>query len=268
MPTPKHYTAFTKPWPDLSLGELGALVARMGFDGVELPVRPGYQVEPDNASTMLSVAAETLTKHGVDLVSVAGPCTEDVIRACGEAGASILRIMVSIPPETDYLSCIEQTRREWDGLLPALESSGVTLGIQNHKGRFLTHAMHLRHALQGYDPKRIGAVWDAAHEAFAGSDPDLALDVVWPHLCLVNLKNGLWERGEVDALGVQHWQSRWVAGHEGICDWPRVAQALVKRGYNGDICLTAEYTEPNVKVVERLVTQDLALAKRCFASAQ
>lgn len=267
MPTPHRYTLFTKPWPDLSLDELGVLVTRMGFDGVELPVRPGYQVEPDNAAKKLPAGVETLKGHGVDVASVAGPPTEAMIRACGDAGVSILRIMLPIPKEMDYLSCIDQARREWEALLPVLEASGVTLGIQNHKGRFLTHAMHLHHALLGYDPKHIGAVWDPAHNTFAGEEPELALDVVWPCLCLVNLKNGLWERGGADDLGVTQWKTRWVAGHEGICNWPRVTRELKRRGYAGDICLSAEYSGQNPKAIEKLAAEDLVLAKRCFASA-
>jgi sugar phosphate isomerase/epimerase len=238
----------------------------MGFDGIELPVRPGYQVEPENAAKLLPKAVDTLKKHGVETVSVAGASTESMIRACGEAGVPILRIMLQIPKDTDYLNCIDQARREWEALLPVLEASGVTLGIQNHKGRFLTHAMHLHHALLGYDPKHIGAVWDAAHNTFAGEEPELALDVVWPNLCLVNLKNGLWERKGVSESGVTQWRSRWVAGHEGICDWPRVMGELKRRGYTGDVCLTAEYTDKTPDEVEQLVKQDLKLAKRCFTS--
>ena len=249
------------------MDELGALVAEMGFDGVELPVRPGYQVEPENAQDLLPAAAATLKKHGVELISVAGPCTEAIIRACGEAGGPILRIMVRIPDDTDYLSHIENTQRAWDGLLPVLERSGVTLGVQNHKQRFLTHAMHIYHAIHRYDPKQIGAVWDAAHEAFAGADPELALDVVWSHLCLVNLKNGLWEWDGTSNLGVTKWKPKWVAGHQGLCDWPRVAHELKCRSYAGDICLTAEYTEPDINEIERLAINDLLLAKRCFAES-
>lgn len=267
MPTPRRYAVFTKPWPDLSLDELGALAARMGFDGVELPVRPGYQAEPDNASALLPKATAILKHHGVEIASVAGPPTRAMIRACGDAGVPTLRIMLPIPKDMDYLGYIDRARREWEALLPVLEVSGVTLGIQNHKGRFLTHAMHLHHALLGYDPKHIGAVWDAAHETFAGSDPELALDVAWPYLRIVNLKNGLWERCTADALGVQRWRSRWVAGHEGLCDWPRVIGELNRRSYAGGICLTAEYTDKTPDEVQELVIQDLALAKRCFASA-
>ncbi len=263
MSSPHRYTVFTKPWPDLSLDKLGELVASMGFDGVELPVRPGYQVDPDNVLKMLPVAETTLKEHGVDLVSVAGPCNETIIRACGEAGNPILRIMVKVPVERDYLSHIEQTQREWDALLPALEQAGVTLGVQNHKDRFLSHAMHLHHAVCRYDPKHVGVVWDAAHNAFAGAAPEMALDVVWSHLRLVNLKNGLWEWNGTDAFGAAKWRSRWVAGHQGLCDWPRVVCELKRRNYTGDICLTAEYTGADTNEVERLAKNDLCFAKRC-----
>jgi len=268
MSTTLRFTVFTKPWPGLTLDELGEMVARMGFQGVELPVRPGYQVEPDHALTQLPKAAETLKKHGVDLVSVAGPCNESMVRACGEAGHPLLRIMVKVPTDTDYLAHLENTQRGWDALLPTLESSGVTLGVQNHKQRFLTHAMHLYHAVARYDRKQIGAVWDAAHEAFAGSDPELALDVVWSHLCLVNLKNGRWEPDGKSDLGVAKWRPRWVAGHEGLCDWPRVARELSRRGYTGDVCLTAEYSEPAPARIGEMVQQDLTLARLCFSSGQ
>ncbi|GAB4189854.1 MAG: hypothetical protein Kow00105_04230 [Phycisphaeraceae bacterium] len=264
MSSQPRFTVFTKPWRDLSLEALGELVHGMGFDGVELPVRPGYQVEPDNAINSLPKARKILLDQRVEIVSVAGETTETMIRACGEAGVRILRIMVRIPHEVDYLTHIEQTRRQWDALLPVLEASGVTLGVQNHKARFLTHAMHLHHALRDYDPKLIGAVWDAAHEAFAGSDPELALDVIWPKLCMVNLKNGLWEKAGEDEFGVVKWKSRWVAGHEGLCDWPRVIGELKRRGYRGDVCLTAEYSEDDLKTVKKLAMSDLALARRCF----
>jgi hypothetical protein len=41
---------------------------------------------------------------------------------------------------------------------------------------------------------------------------------------------------------------------------------LKRRGYTGDVCLTAEYTDKTPDEVEQLVKQDLKLAKRCFTS--
>ena len=35
------YAVFTKPWKDMGLSALGGMVKKIGFDGIELPVRPG-----------------------------------------------------------------------------------------------------------------------------------------------------------------------------------------------------------------------------------
>jgi sugar phosphate isomerase/epimerase len=54
------YTVFTKPWQTKSLPELARFVSDLGFDGIELPVRPGYQVEPENITKDLPEAARIL----------------------------------------------------------------------------------------------------------------------------------------------------------------------------------------------------------------
>ena len=51
------YSVFTKPWKELTVPELGKLVHELGFDGIEFPVRPGYQVEPENILRDLAPAA-------------------------------------------------------------------------------------------------------------------------------------------------------------------------------------------------------------------
>jgi hypothetical protein len=61
-------------------------------------------------------------------------------------------------------------------------------------GAFVVNAMGLRHLLDGFDPRLIAGVWDAAHNALQGEEPELGLDIIWPHLCMVNLKNAIWVR--------------------------------------------------------------------------
>ena len=77
------------------------------------------------------------------------------------------------------------------------------------------HAVGMRELVKNYDPQTIAIVWDAAHEALNGGLPDLALDVVWPHLCMVNLKNAYWRRvngpeAEIGSVGysLDKWQAR------------------------------------------------------------
>ncbi len=259
-----QFSVFSKPWKTQSLAELGELVRTLGYDGIEFPVRPGYQVEPENVVRDLPPAARQLAEFGVRIYSVAGPTDEATIVACAEAGVPIIRTMARIAPGERYTEAEERYRREYDALLPLLEQHGVTIGVQNHCGRFVTHAVGLRALLQGFDPRYVAAVWDAAHEALSGSPPDLALDAIWPHLCMVNLKNAYWQRSNGPEAAYAEWQHYWTSGPHGLAVWPRVIEELKERRYEGVVCLTAEYSDQTL--VERLAGEDLAYAKSLFAS--
>lgn len=258
-----QYSLFTKPWPHLALSALGELVRKLDFDGVEFPVRPGYQVEPENILRDLPRAARQLADQGVQIFSVAGPTDERTITACGEAGVPIIRTMARIAPGESYTQAEERYRREYDALLPLLEKHRVTIGVQNHCGRFVTNAVGLRALLDGYDPRYVAAVWDAAHEALSGSAPDLALDAIWPHLCMVNLKNAFWQRANGPEASYAEWRHYWTSGRHGLSVWPHVVSELEAREYNGIVCLTAEYSDHDA--VERLIVEDIAFARSLFA---
>src|SRR4051812_40035974 len=83
MPSPE-FTVFTKPWK-MPLPELARHVKQLGFDGIELPIRPGYQVEPADAIKGLPEAVKIMADHGLRIASVAGDFDEATITACGAA---------------------------------------------------------------------------------------------------------------------------------------------------------------------------------------
>jgi len=256
------FSVFTKPWKDLSVPELGEFVARLGFQGIEFPVRPGYQVDPENVSKGLPKLVDRLAGFGVHVCSVAGPTDQATVAACAEAGVPTIRICVRIGDE-GYMAAEARLRKEYDALVPLLDKYGVRIGIQNHNGRDIANAMAIRHLIEDYDPRHFGIVWDAAHEALAGTEPELAIDIAWSHLCMVNLKNGFWQRinGPEDECAV--WKTYWTRGRHGLASWPRVAAELKRRNYEGVICLTAEYSDPGA--VNRLIAEDIAFAKSLFA---
>jgi sugar phosphate isomerase/epimerase len=257
-----RYSVFTKPWGAMPLPELGEFVAGLGFDGVELPVRPGFQVEPGDVRD-LPKAAAALARSGVQIYSVAGPTDEATIAACAEAGVPTIRICVRIGDDEDYLSGEARLQREFDALVPLLDRYGVQLGIQNHCGREVANAMGLRHLIGKYDPRHVAAVWDAAHNALQGEDPDLALDIVWSHLCMVNLKNAFWQRATGPEAEVAGWKVYWTSGRQGLASWPKVAAELERRRYRGVVCLTAEYSDHGS--VNRLIEEDISFARALFA---
>lgn len=255
------WSVFTKPWKR-PIPELGELVSGLGFGGIELPVRPDFQIEPEHVARDLPAAARQLAKAGVQICSVAGPKDEATIAACADAGVPIIRVCESIGRDETYLEAEERLWREYDSLVPLLDKHGVTLGIQNHCDRCVAHALGLRRLVERYDPKHIAAVWDPAHCALDGEIPELALDLVWSHLCMVNLKNALWRRQKGPEAEFAEWRHYWTSGRQGLCSWPKVVEGLKARSFGGVVCLTAEYSDHDS--VARLIAEDLAFAKSLF----
>ncbi|HUZ17233.1 MAG TPA: TIM barrel protein [Spirochaetia bacterium] len=264
------FTVFTKPWQDKPLPELARLVRGMGFDGIELPVRPGFQVTPERIMSDLPKAARILADEGLRIGSVAGNCDAATIQACGEAGVPILRVMARVDMTIGYAATEKQLRSQWDPLLPVLEKSRVKIGVQNHAGQNVGSAIGLMHLIEGYDPKLVGAVLDPAHCGLDGEPEEIAIDIVWTHLAMVNLKNAFRVREVGPEYDDVRWKVYWTNGHQGFTSWPAVATELKRRGYAGDLCLTAEYSNPLERGdktgadVEPLAAADLAYARSLF----
>ena len=260
------FTVFTKYWKTLPLADLGALVASMGFDGVELPVRPGFQVEPENVAKHLPEAARILADHGVKIGTIAGPTDEATLAACAAAGVPIIRICVGIDSDLGYMGTMDSLRREYDALVPLLDRYGVAIGVQNHCDRNVGSAMGIRYLIEKYDPKHFCAVLDQAHCGLDGERAEMAVDIVWSHLRVVNLKSAFWRRTNGPEAPVAEWKHYWTTGRHGMAEWPVVAAELQRRAFRGDVCLTAEYSDHDR--IEELTREDFAFAKSLFREAQ
>lgn len=261
-----RFSVFTKPWP-LPIPELGAKVAALGFDGIELPVRPNFPVNPDNMATELPNAIRLLREEfGVRIESIAGPTTPEAIAICGEAGVPMIRICPNLAKDEAYTDGEARFRQEWEALVPHLDRAGVTLGIQNHAGRCVpVNALGLARLLTDFDPRHVAAVWDCAHEALEGTAPEMALDVIPPaSLRMVNFKNAFKVRTAGPEAADVNWKLWWTSGRQGFASWPRVAADLKRRGWTGVICLTAEYSDHDS--VDRLIAEDIAYAKQLLAA--
>ena len=256
-----EFTVFTKPWKQ-PLPDLGKWVRGLGFDGVELPIRPGFQVEPDAVSHGLPEASRILADCGLKIGSIAGPTDERTIAACAEAGVPVIRICPEIDKEIGYLATETRLQKGFDAVVPILEKHGVAIGIQNHCHWWVCNAMGIRSLIGRYDPRHVCAVLDAAHCGLDGEEPEMAVDIVWSHLRIVNLKNAFWKRANGPEAEVVEWTTHWTSGRQGLANWPRYAAELKRRGWSGNICLTAEYTDHDS--VDRLIVEDIAFAKAIF----
>ena len=238
------WSVFTKPWSELPGDELGRLVAGLGFTGAEIPVRDTAYVTPATAEAELPKFVEQLRAAGVEPISIASDLSESAFSACAEAGVPMIRIMAPVGPD-GYAASVQQTRQLLEKTTALVEQYGVQVGVQPHHGKFVTSSLGVLQLLDGL-PDAFKVVWDAAHDALAGDDPAITLELVKDRLGIVNLKNAKY----VEADG--GWKTWFGQADEGLSDWSAVFRQLEAQSYSGPICLTGQYSDPSVPVENRL----------------
>lgn len=257
------YSVFTKPWKKLTVDELGKHISGMGFNGIEFPARAGYQVEPEHAEKGLPLLAKQLGEYGITIRSVASDLCEPVFAGCAACGIPVIRTMAITNVKNGYYASLEKKEREIDSALPLCEKYGVKIGIQQHCGAGINNSMEMLQFVEKFDPKYVGGIWDAAHSALAGEEPEQGLEIIWPRLLMVNLKNAYYRLEEGAESEAARWKRFFSSGKQGLSSWARVAEYLKKRQYKGVICFPAEYTDE--EQTDSLIRQDYAYVKSLFS---
>lgn len=243
-------TVFTKPWKTLDSEKLAGLIAQLGFDGIELPIREGFQVEPDNVERELVRVADAFRAVGLKIYSVAGDLDEKTVRACGVAGVPILRTMLKLESGFSYFENVERFRATCVSLAGALEESKVRIGLQNHCDAFVSSSIGIMHAMEPLDPSHVSAVLDLGHTGLEGEREEIAIDIAWNRLAMINLKNAIRYPEGKDFDGAIQWNRTWVPGKEGFTSWKTAIDELKSREFVEPICLTAEYKDSDGKALE------------------
>ncbi len=90
---------FTKPFQNLDHEQCADTVAEIGWDGIECPVRPKGQIEPDRAPDELPKLIQALKKRGKDIsivttaiTSVSEKQTEPLLRLISKLGLKRYRL--------------------------------------------------------------------------------------------------------------------------------------------------------------------------------
>lgn len=276
MKNGRLFSVFTKPWKDLPIEELAAFVAKMGFNAIEYPLREEYQVQPKDGAAGMKRLAQAMRKEGIALTSIACGIdvrfsengnavigvNEELFHGCREAGCRIIRICQGLDSSLSFQQNLDAIRRRYDAVVPLCEKYGVTVGVQMHYGMDIANSAETRLLLEGYDPRHIAAVWDSGHSGLAGSDPAMAIDMLYSQLCMVNFKAAYYRRTTGPEAEEARWEAYWTTGRHGCGSWREAVRYLCRRGYQGTVCLPAEYSdEPNVAAYAQ---EDLRFIKQLF----
>jgi sugar phosphate isomerase/epimerase len=237
---------FSKHMPQFSWDELGAQAGRLGFDGVDLTVRPKGHVLPERVAEDLPRAVEAIRRHGLavpmittDLKDASDPAARPTFAAMQQLGIRLYkpgywRYQRGVPAGETLREC----RRRLEGLLALGREYGVTAGLHNHSGSYVGCAVwDYRELLSGVDAAQAGYYFDPCHAVIEGGlyNWRVSLDVVLPRLKMSAIKDFEWEKRN------GRWEVAWRPLGQGMVPWQEVFQAYAQAGFTGPLSLHLEY---------------------------
>ena len=236
---------FSKHLHWLGYDRLGDVVASMGFDGIDLTVRPGGHVEPDRVEQDLPKAVESVRKAGIEVVmlttsilSANDPLAERVLKTAAGLGIPLYRPGWLEYDEGKTIEENLETYRSQLGELADLSRSCSIRGTyQNHAGLWVGAAVwDLWLLLKEIDAEWMGCQYDIRHAVLesANSWPN-ALQLVKPFTNSLVIKDFTW----VESGG--KWEARSVPLEEGTIDFDRFFSMLDGLERRVPMCLHYEY---------------------------
>ena len=267
---------FTKLFQGQSLDEIGQMVRALGFDGIDLLIRPGHQLDPHDpdaipaAVRLLELAGMAVPMATTDLTDPAALPTERLLRRCHEAGVHLIRLGYwPYDPERGYAACFDTARRHLDILERLARGTAVRLAIQLHGGTIHSSGHLAAALLDGHDPAYLGAYPDPGNQAVQDGREDwrLTFDVLRPWLCCVGVKNGGWFPAEIAPSGQRRWRSDWLGLADGMVPWDAIIAYLCASGYNGFLSFHSHYEVPLAQALDQTRT-DLRFIRRQIEAHQ
>ncbi len=274
---------FSKHLQFLDYEELGTKAAELGFDGVDLTVRPGGHVEPANVTRDLPRAAAALRAAGLDLVlcttaltTMEDPAAERLLDAIAEAGFRQLRLgWHRYPADLSLPAALEHFKPVAHALATALQQRGLQGAFQNHSGAAYIGASlwELWQILDGIDPAVLGLQFDIRHAtAERGLSWPNEFRLAAPKIASLALKDFKWIENPATGRGMvvdTPLSAGWV-------DWAAYAALLREHALTAPASLHFEYelggaehgrrelTLPPETVFEAM-RSDLARARRLLS---
>lgn len=242
---------FTVMLPDLTPEEAASAMAEAGYDGVEwrvTTVPPDRKNEPpsfwgNNYCTLAPTEADA--KRGKAIAQEAGLAipnlgtyiqmgdlagTEKAMRFAQIAGSPQIRVGVAGNRRGDVQEGFTQTRAFLSEVEKLSGQYGIRALVETHHGTIIASASAAYRLVEGFDPERIGVIYDPGnmvHEGFEAYRMGLA--VLGPYLAHVHLKNAAFDRPADGGV----WQGRWAPLEDGVVDFPALFAALKESGYDG-----------------------------------
>lgn len=281
MPFPKIHI-FSKHLQFLNYQDMSEVAKELGFDGIDLTIRPKGHVLPEKVESDLPKAVDAMKKVGFKpslfctaVEDATNPTDKTLLETASKLGFQYYRM--NWYRYTDQKS-IPQSLEEFKGKMTGLSHLNKKLGLvgcyQNHAGRMVGASMfEIWQILQNSNQAHMGAQYDIRHATVEGGlSWQTGLNLIKPHIKTLVLKDTTWENknGKCTLHNVPL--------GEGMVDFNTYFKFIKQNNIQVPVCLHLEYPlggadqgadkiTVDKKVVFDAMRRDLAKAKELWEKA-
>ena len=273
---------FSKHLQFLDYNQMAETAAEIGFDGVDLAVRPGGHVLPENVARDLPIAVKAIKSAGLKapmmttaITSASDFDSQAVLGIAANEGIKLYRMGYM---EYDFEKGIDKTLDDKkftiDKLVELNEFFGIIGNYQNHDGTNIGAAIwDLWTLFKNHDPDWIGVQYDIRHNIVEGARSwPVDLHLVSPYIHSLVIKDFKW--GIVDGK----WRIINTPIGEGMVDFPKFFNMLKDMKIGGPISMHFEYPladkpieemspDEATKAVSNYMKKDLEMLKKYLTDA-
>lgn len=260
-PLPEHpICLFSKHLQYLDLHETSEIIAAAGFDGIDLTVRPGGHIEPENVARDLPEAVRIAHAAGLKIPMITSRITDpddqvsrNVLKVSADNGVKHYR-MGSL--RYDHSMGIEKNLETFRKVFQKFEAinreSGIHGDYQNHWGdRLGSPVWDLYRVLKGLDPKWIGCQYDIRHAVVEGGGSwRIGMKAISPYITSAAMKDCIWIEEN------SNWKPQSVPLGTGMVDFKAFFEEFRQLKNLGPVSMHYEYGIGGLKRRDDNLTND------------
>ena len=236
---------FSKHLQFLDYMEMAEAAADLGFDGVDLTVRPGGHVEPARAADDLPKAVEAIQHFGLKaelmasgINNIEDEVNRKVLEVASVEGIKFYRLAYyNFDQDHTIPASLQLHNRTASDLADYSAQLGIAGTYQNHAGtRVGGEIWDIWHLLQGIDVQWLGCQYDIRHAMVEGGTSwTNGLRLIQEKINTLVLKDFIWELADTG------WKIKNVPLGKGMVDFPAYFKLLKSYEISVPVSMHFEY---------------------------
>jgi sugar phosphate isomerase/epimerase len=198
-----HICIFSKHLQWLNYRDMARLAAGIGFTGIDLTVRKGGHVLPENVKRDLPVAVEQIREAGLEVPMITtgiteadDPFTRNILETAGKLGIGKYRPgWYRYKKGRKVSDSIKHAREQLAKLQVINQANNIAASYQNHSGRYVGGSgWDLLEIIQELDPRWVGVQFDIRHAIVEGPETwPMVLEILAPWINTIDIKDFTWD---------------------------------------------------------------------------